>query len=125
MNLVNDIFVGCTQVFGNPLCYSWTTRRTSAKISLMFARILILIKGVCFVWSFRAYGKGGKKNDKLWEDKEVGFKQVVGHAIECLHVWKWARKRRNYPHISNQAAAPFVWDRPSSGILKCNVDASF
>lgn len=66
-----------------------------------------------------------KRNDKVWENKDCGFKEVVYRAKESLQMWRWARNSYNIVHANTQLAIPTAWESSVKGTLKCNMDAAF
>lgn len=66
-----------------------------------------------------------KRNDKVWEGKDVCHKQVVGRDREALHNWEWAKTRLG----NNQPSAPDIpsnpLEPPPNGTLISNINASF
>lgn len=64
-----------------------------------------------------------RRNDKLWEGKDVDLKHVVWQARDALHAWSWARKMVIPAHANNPECS-IIWMPPPLGVVSYCVDAA-
>ncbi|KAF2313843.1 hypothetical protein GH714_018249 [Hevea brasiliensis] len=65
------------------------------------------------------------RNSSIWRNQTSTSSKIVSGAEIYLSEWTCAQERSSGPVLADRRdSVPLSWIRPTSGYLKCNVDAS-